>query len=260
MKGRQVLERVLRTQAAMAQPDFDLDLELREIVLEAWSETGATGVAVETRADDEPVLRAAAGSATGTPALALALDEAGQVSGRLLVYGAAGSLTDDDRQALGVLAGLIGSALARTELLEGATAEPCIDAETGLPGAGEWFARLGRAIEHAVGTDEPLAVALLDLHANDGGDEDRLGELALRWAACLRGADVIARIGPHEFGVLLPGADERAAARIVRRLVECLEPGRLYASGVAQWDGAEDAASLRQRTTATMRSAEVPGR
>jgi hypothetical protein len=114
MKGQRVLEQVIRTQAELAEPDFDLGAVLREVVDEARSLTGAEAAVVETPRGD--VIASGPGGARAH-ALVIPLPQRRPAAGALRVYGAERSaFTREDVQALELLAALIGSALTRAEL------------------------------------------------------------------------------------------------------------------------------------------------
>ncbi|MBI5257225.1 MAG: diguanylate cyclase [Burkholderiales bacterium] len=107
------------------------------------------------------------------------------------------------------------------------------DALTGLPSRALFLDRLGQAARHARRHRENLVVALLSL-APAGAHADRpapaTADAALcgatqRLRACLRQTDTVARLGPCEFGLVLPGvADAAQAHRTLRKLRDALDP------------------------------------
>jgi hypothetical protein len=114
VKGQRVLEQVIRTQAELAAPDFDLDAVLREVVDEARALTGAQAAVVETPHGE--VIASGASEARGH-SLVVPLPPRRPAAGALRVYGAERRpFTHEDVQALELLAALIGSALTRAEL------------------------------------------------------------------------------------------------------------------------------------------------
>ena len=114
MKGQRVLEQVIRTQAELAAPDFDLGAVLREVVDEARALTGAEAAVVETPRGE--VFASGPSEARGH-ALVVPLPQRRPAPGALRVYGAdRRPFTHEDVQALELLAALIGAALTRAEL------------------------------------------------------------------------------------------------------------------------------------------------
>jgi signal transduction protein with GAF and PtsI domain len=114
MKGQRVLDQVIRTQAELAAPDFDLGAVLREVVDEARALTGADAAVVETPHGD--VIASGLNDGRGH-ALVIPLPQRRPAAGALSVYGAERRMfTREDVQALELLAALIGSALTRAEL------------------------------------------------------------------------------------------------------------------------------------------------
>jgi signal transduction protein with GAF and PtsI domain len=114
MKGQRVLEQVIRTQAELSAPDFDLGAVLREVVDEARALTGAEAAVVETPRGE--VFASGPKEARGH-ALVVPLPQRRPAAGALRVYGAdRRPFTHEDVQALELLAALIGAALTRAEL------------------------------------------------------------------------------------------------------------------------------------------------
>ena len=101
------------------------------------------------------------------------------------------------------------------------------DALTDLPNRHHIEERANRLIGDALQSEARLACLYVDLdrfkNVNDTlGHElgDRLHkEAAKRMLRCLRGEDVLARMGGDEFTVLLPGADHEVSARVAQRLI-----------------------------------------
>ena len=106
------------------------------------------------------------------------------------------------------------------------------DALTGLPNRAFLNERLAEALDAAQITGLPVALALIDLNrfkdindllGHDVGDVV-LQHVAARLGSVLREGDLVARFGGDEFAVLLPGASDRQAAEVARRLVASLRP------------------------------------
>jgi diguanylate cyclase (GGDEF)-like protein/PAS domain S-box-containing protein len=131
------------------------------------------------------------------------------------------------------------------------------DALTDLPNRHHIEERANALIEDAIANGTRLTCLYVDLdrfkNVNDTlGHElgDRLlKDAARRMQRCLRGEDVLARMGGDEFTILLPGADHEVAARVAQRLIrELNDPfsldGKLIrvggSIGAAELSGAED--------------------
>ncbi|MET0332920.1 MAG: EAL domain-containing protein [Rhizobacter sp.] len=110
------------------------------------------------------------------------------------------------------------------------------DALTGLPNRAMFGEMLNSAIRLGRRYDRKFAVMFIDLdrfkHINDSlghavGDE-LLKEMSVRFKACLRASDVVARMGGDEFVVLLHEADEPRQVAVAARklLAAALQPVR----------------------------------
>jgi diguanylate cyclase len=211
---------------------------------------------VDDRIDQEACRQVGARSLVIVP-----LIHAGHPAGVLKIYSATpGAVGVNESRVLGLLGNVIGTGLARAELLSTMTEHASTDALTGLANRRSWDDQLTRAIAHAERTHETLSVAVCDVDGlkeiNDRGGhaagDDLLRGIADRWRADARAADLIARIGGDEFAVLLPGADEAGAHDVVDRLVGALENGTSVSFGIAEWDLREDGVSLMARADLRM--------
>jgi diguanylate cyclase len=214
----------------------------------------------DARVDREACRQVGARSLVVVPLL-----HAGRATGVLEVYSAEpGKVGRDEARLLGLLAHVSGSGLARAELFAELAEHASTDALTGLANRRSWDTQLTRAIAQAQRTNETVSVAVVDV---DGlkSVNDRLGhaagdnllrEIAARWSASARASDLIARTGGDEFAVLLPGADELAAADVVARLVETLPDGCSVSFGIAEWDLREDGDDLMARADVRMYGAK----
>lgn len=111
--------------------------------------------------------------------------------------------------------------------------DPLHDALTGLPARALFLDRLAQAMQRARRHGGRCMVALLALErahpaadeARDASNEALLQALAQRLAASLREMDTVARLGPAEFGLLLPGvADAAQAQHTLHKLRAALAP------------------------------------
>lgn len=100
------------------------------------------------------------------------------------------------------------------------------DALTGLANRRAWDDELVQRCRVAMDRGEPLAVAILDLdefkQVNDAHGH-AVGDAVLKATAeglrrAIRREDLAARVGGDEFGLLLPGLSQDAAAEVVERI------------------------------------------
>ncbi len=128
----------------------------------------------------------------------------------------------------------------REELLAEITRLARTDPLTGLANRRTWDERFPEEVERATRRGLPLAVALIDLDrfkayndefGHQAGDE-LLSRAASVWSADLRTGDLLARWGGEEFALLMPGADEDEAARILDRLQAATPFGQSFSAGV----------------------------
>jgi diguanylate cyclase (GGDEF)-like protein len=169
--------------------------------------------------------------------------------------------TPDHVRVLTLLADMIGSALARAELLEKLHHLALTDELTGLANRRSWYDHLEHALSRARRSAAPLSLVVLDLNdfkqVNDrqghaAGDR-LLRTAAACWSSVLRESDSLGRVGGDEFAVILEQTDAATAALVVERLGASLPAGEVtVASGIATWDGQEDAEALLSRADAAM--------
>jgi diguanylate cyclase (GGDEF)-like protein len=133
-------------------------------------------------------------------------------------------------------------------------AHSTLDQLTGLLNRRALEPRFAEIAQQAALSHQPVSVVLADIdrfkHVNDEhghavGDEV-LRDVAAALRSSLRSFELLYRYGGEEFLLLLPGADEQAAARIaetLRKAVESLYPAGLEVTcsfGVATATGGED--------------------
>jgi diguanylate cyclase (GGDEF)-like protein len=186
----------------------------------------------------------------------------GHAAGVLKVYSENPSAFGPENvRVLTVLADMIGSALARAELLEKLHHLALTDELTGLPNRRSWYDHLEHALARARRSGEPLSLVVLDLNGfkqvNDTQGHaagDRLLRTASAcWSSALRDSDVLGRTGGDEFAVILEQTDAETAAVVAGRLEESLSAGDVsVATGIATWSREEDAEALLSRADAAM--------
>ena len=128
------------------------------------------------------------------------------------------------------------------------------------------------AIEHEVRrrfeAQEPWAVIYADLdnfkafndtHGHIAGDT-LLRETADAWVGQLRGADLLARVGGEEFGLLLYDAELESAYEIAERLRVCVTHGQTCCIGLAQRRSSEPIESVVRRADQALYDAKAAGR
>ncbi len=165
-----------------------------------------------------------------------------------------------ESQLLSLLGTMIGAALVRAELIAQLTDEAVTDQLTGLPNRRDWYQQLDRALARARRTRQPLSILMLDLDSfkevNDSQGHaagDRLLQAAgAGWTSELRATDLLGRVGGDEFAVILELTDSGAAHEVIGRLDQSLASPHRASTGLAVWDGIEDAAALVARADADM--------
>jgi diguanylate cyclase (GGDEF)-like protein len=140
-----------------------------------------------------------------------------------------------------------------------------IDPLTGLLHREAWERHAPAFLEDAHMARVPVCVLLLDLdnfgainarHGQEEGDRV-LKELAAQWRAHVRHNDLIARVGPDDFAVLLIACSLEAASAVARRLSGLVDIGGVTVSiGGSEWNAAETAIELLARAEAALRQAQ----
>ena len=155
----------------------------------------------------------------------------------------------------------------REDLLVELQATATHDQLTGLPNRRAWDDRLGRELDHAASSGEPLSALAIDLdglklindtHGHLEGDR-LLRRCAHAWNGALRQGDYLARLGGDEFLVLLPGSEPDVAEQVARRMLGAVPFNQTCSIGLATWDGEEAAYELVHRADRGMYSAKAAG-
>lgn len=129
---------------------------------------------------------------------------------------------------IGVLLWTIDKIVGQKASLERLT---LTDTLTGLPNRRAMVQRMEQTLSMAQRNGRPVSVALIDAdHFKAINDEDGhpVGDAVLRTLAQhlgqqVRQADLLARIGGEEFGLLMPETDERGATELCERLRQSVE-------------------------------------
>ncbi len=144
-----------------------------------------------------------------------------------------------------IVAVLAAQAIESARLWErAADASGTLDVLTGLPNHRGFDRALTRELARAMRAGAPVSVAMVDLDGFQAANERRghaAGDELLRTAArCLasgvRTYDNVSRIGPDEFGLVLPGMEPAVARALLERLAAAFEGsshGATVSAGVA---------------------------
>jgi diguanylate cyclase (GGDEF)-like protein len=139
------------------------------------------------------------------------------------------------------------------------------DALTGLLNRRAWDMAVAGSLRKR---RRPMYAALMDLdcfkdfndrHGHPAADA-LLRRAAVAWRGALRTADVLARYGGDEFGILLAGCGVDSALEILERVRAATVDGQSVSIGVASWDGREGADSLVSRADGALYDAKRAGR
>jgi diguanylate cyclase (GGDEF)-like protein len=164
-------------------------------------------------------------------------------------------------------------ATSRANFVYGLQNESRTDPLTGLANRRRLFERIEVEMAHALRSDTPLTLAMIDLdHFKDFNDRfgHVAGDTVLRTVAAVmvsnvRGQDMVARYGGEEFCMILPETDLVGAHHLLdslrcggRDLVS--DFGVTLSAGLTSWDGVEDTTSLIERADQALYRAKEMGR
>jgi diguanylate cyclase (GGDEF)-like protein len=269
------LSHLVAIQTAIASSAFDLDTVVNIVAEEARILTGAATAAVELsdrastaetvvcydseqdpRVDREHCREVGARSMVAVP-----LVHDGAVHGVLEVRSPEPeAFAEEHVRVLTALADLIGSALARAELLERLHDQAVTDDLTGLLNRRAWYVELDQALTRSARSGRPLSVVVLDLdrfkqindtHGHAFGDR-LLRTVSANWSGVLREVDTLGRIGGDEFAVIVEDSDYDETKAVVARLESAMPDYHEVSAGFATWDGDEDIPSLVNRADRRM--------
>jgi diguanylate cyclase (GGDEF)-like protein len=140
-----------------------------------------------------------------------------------------------------------------------------IDPLTGLMHREAWERHAPAFLEDADAARVPVCLLLLDFddfgmfnarHGQEAGDRI-LKEVAAQWRAHVRHNDLVARVGPDDFAVLLIACSLEAASAVARRLCSLVDPDRINVSvGGSEWNGTETPIELLARAEAALNRAQ----
>ena len=162
---------------------------------------------------------------------------------------------------------------SRANFVSGLQAESRTDPLTGLANRRTLYERIEIEMEHALRSDSPLTVAMVDLD-HFKKYNDRFGHVAgdtlLRAVAALmvsniRGQDLVVRYGGEEFCLVLPDTDILGGHHLLDKLREggrdaTTDVGITLSAGLTSWDGIEDITALIERADQALYRAKESGR
>lgn len=176
-------------------------------------------------------------------------------------------------EAAQVVASAFLRATSRAAFVSGARTESRSDPLTGLPSRRILFERIEIEMEHALRSETPLSVAMIDLdhfkHYNDqhgpvAGDTV-LRSIAALLVSNIRGQDLVVRYGGEEFCLVMPETDILGAHHLLDKLRDggrdaTSQFGVTLSAGLTSWDGIEDTASMIERAGEALYRAKQTGR
>jgi diguanylate cyclase (GGDEF)-like protein len=162
---------------------------------------------------------------------------------------------------------------SRANFINGLHTESRTDPLTGLANRRSLFERIEIEMAHALRSDTPLSVAMIDLdHFKDFNDRygHVAGDTVLRSIAAvmvsnIRGQDMVARFGGEEFCLVMPETDLLGAHHLLDKLRSggrdaSADFGVTLSAGLTSWDGIEDVASFIERADQALYRAKETGR
>jgi diguanylate cyclase (GGDEF)-like protein len=162
---------------------------------------------------------------------------------------------------------------SRANFVSGLHAESRTDPLTGLANRRNLFERIEIEMAHALRSETPLSVAMVDLdhfkkyndaYGHVAGDT-LLRSIAAVMVSNIRGQDLVARYGGEEFCLVMPDTDLVGGHHLLDSLraggrEATSEFGVTLSAGLTSWDGIEDTTSLIERADQALYRAKETGR
>ena len=159
-----------------------------------------------------------------------------------------------------VLAAAFLRVTSRANFLSGLQTESGTDPLTGLANRRTLYERMQIEMEHALRSESPLSVAMIDLdhfkeyndrHGHVAGDT-LLRSIAALMVSNIRGQDLVVRYGGEEFCLVMPDTDILGGHHLLDKLraggrEATSEFGVTLSAGLTSWDGIEDTTSMIER-------------
>ena len=177
------------------------------------------------------------------------------------------------REAAELLAAAFLRVNSRVNFVNRLHAESRTDPLTGLPNRRTLYERIEIEMAHALRSESPLSVAMIDLdHFKDYNDHygHIAGDTVLRSIAALmvsniRGQDLVARYGGEEFCLVMPDTDLVGAHYLLDKLrgggrEATTDFGVTLSAGLTSWDGFETTTSFIERADQALYRAKETGR
>ncbi len=181
-----------------------------------------------------------------------------------------------DQQAIEAADALAAAFLrvsSRANCLTALEDEDRTDLLTGLAGRRILYERIQIEMDHAIRSESPLSVAMIDLdhfkkynerHGSVAGDTV-LRAIAALMVSNVRRQDLVVRYGGEEFFLVMPDTDILGGHHLLDKLREggrdaTSEFGVTLSAGLTSWDGIEDIASLIERADQALYRAKESGR
>jgi diguanylate cyclase (GGDEF)-like protein len=172
-----------------------------------------------------------------------------------------------------VLAAAFLRVTSRVNFVSGLQTQSRTDPLTGLANRRTLYERLQIEMEHALRTETPLSIAMIDLdHFKDYNDRNGhlAGDTLLRSIAALlvsniRGQDLVVRFGGEEFCLVMPDTDIIGGHSLLDKLRAggrdaTSSFGVTLSAGLTSWDGIEDSTSMIERADQALYRAKQTGR
>jgi diguanylate cyclase (GGDEF)-like protein len=180
---------------------------------------------------------------------------------------------DHSKEGAEFLASAFLRVTSRANFVNGLQAESRTDPLTGLANRRSLFERIEIEMAHALRSETPLSVAMIDLdHFKDYNDRygHVAGDTVLRSIAAvlvsnIRGQDMVARYGGEEFCLVMPETDLVGGHHLLDKLRTggrdaTSDFGVTLSAGLTSWDGIEDTTSFIERADQALYRAKETGR
>ncbi len=184
-----------------------------------------------------------------------------------------GRVDQRSTEAAELLASAFLRVTSRANFVDGLHVESRTDPLTGLANRRSLFERIEVEMAHALRSETPLSVAMIDLdHFKEYNDRfgHVAGDTVLRSIAAvmvsnIRGQDMVARYGGEEFCLVMPDTDLVGGHHLLDKLRSggrdaTSDFGVTLSAGLTSWDGIEETTSFIERADQALYRAKESGR